>query len=525
MLGLVALAGLVLGLWATSSGLYATPDSASYLGRAEQIRGGAGFTLPFLPDGEHVTREDLEAGTTSFKSSHFPPLYSVALSLGPPTTSARLVAVACLAANLLLIATIVGRLSNWHPLALALAAVLAIADVEFAMVHTAALSEPLAMTFSLGALLALAEAFRRDRPVPWVIGFTVLGSLALLTRYAAVSVLIAGALAIVLQRRWSLRSRLTMVAGIGLAVVPTLAWMVLGGGGARSFAVHGLRASQGDMLGQAAIDWLAPQSLPGDVRALVAAIVASTLVAAWYVMRREPVDPDETTPDQPGRADLLRLLWLYLGAQVAVQIGTLLVLDVGTETRLMVPAHVLFVVAVVSLTGLGRAKTPRLVPRLAGCAIALIVITQLGVVHATFSHSGTEGRYAGLPSLDTDPRAAELRSALRGLPPDTMIVSNAPGRLYLLTGHHAVTVPSRWFSTTGQANPDYVEELALEGEALHRRGGVAIIFTGAAKTRTWLPDTADLIEAWRLTRAAETESFVILTSGDRLSVKASTPQP
>jgi len=511
-----AMVGLLLGLWATSMGVFATPDSGSYVGRADQVRAGGGLTLPFLPDGEHISSKDLAAETTAYRSSHFPPLYSAVLALGPITSTARFIDVICLAANLALIVVLVGRLSDWHPVALLLAVFLALADADFAMVHTAALSEPMAMTLSLSALLLLDEGFRRARPAPWVAGFVVCGGLALLARYAAVSVLIAGAIAILCHQRWSLRARLATVVAIGVAVVPTMAWMVLGGGGTRTMTFHGLRAAQGNMLGEAAIDWLVPRTVPANARSLFAWVIAAGLVAAWVLTRRERAqhDVDEVIPASAETSELRRLLWLYLGAQVAVQIGTLLFLDIGTESRLLVPAHVLFVVGVVSLAGLGRQTSHRLAPRIVTSAVILIILFQLSVVLGTFGHSATVGPYASLPSLDADSRGPELSAALHGLPKDSLVISNAPSRVYLVSKRHSVSVPSKWYSTTGVANPAYDHELDIEGKAIHDRHGVVVMVNGVDKIRTWLPTAKELEQRWGLHAVSKTDNFVVLAPDD-----------
>ena len=204
-------------LWrSTPYGLGLVNDSATYVEGATNLMAGKGYVR-------------ISGGGEIKPITHFPPLFSILLAgMGLAgmnlLVAARVLITLLFGVDILLVGVSVYRISHSIGFACLGALLLAVSDLHLG-VYSFALSEPLFLTLMLAAYLLLSLTF--DHPHwSWPLLTGLILSLAYLTRYAGVSLIITTGLVLVLLKPTQLLKR----AGIMLAGVflPILAWMVYG---------------------------------------------------------------------------------------------------------------------------------------------------------------------------------------------------------------------------------------------------------------------------------------------------------
>src|SRR5262245_59310903 len=186
---LAALGGILALAYATRHGVGITPDSVVYLEAARNLAAGRGL----VSSDEGVELRPL---------TRFPPAYPVAIALlsalGPDSLdAARWLALALLGANVGLVGLLVARSApgaRWLP---AVGAGLIACSPEIAMLHGAALSEPLFLLLGFSGLLLLARHLEQPGDAALLAAALSIG-LATLTRYVGLALVVTGLLAILL---------------------------------------------------------------------------------------------------------------------------------------------------------------------------------------------------------------------------------------------------------------------------------------------------------------------------------------
>ncbi|MGH2679853.1 MAG: hypothetical protein ACRDG8_05130 [Actinomycetota bacterium] len=275
--------GPILLLSSSPHGVHATNDSFVYLGAAATLAEGEGWTYPFGDPGTAVTL--------------FPPLPSAILAipagldLDPLAWTLWQNALA-FGVLLLLVGWTVLRTSGGSWAATVVAMALTALGVPILFAETHVWSEPLFYLFEVAALAAIGlHLENRDR---WtVVAFAVTTSLALLTRYAAVSLLVTGILLIVGWPRRGIAARLRTVAlCLSVALPLSVAWSVrsLAQSGTitgRSEVVDDLSASDVGQGGLRIASWFLREPLTGPswLGLLAIASIAAVAIAAAATTR------------------------------------------------------------------------------------------------------------------------------------------------------------------------------------------------------------------------------------------------
>ena len=177
LLVVVAIAGVLLLRYVTPFGLGLFNDSDAYIGGAQNILAGHGYTRL--------------AGDGTYKPvTNNPPMYPfvllpVLLAGFQPLRAAWWVAAVLFAVNIGLVGFIVRRITGSAVLGV-VGAVLFPISQTFLYVHTLALSEPVFLANYLLSLFLLAGYFENDNKV-WIVLAGVTASFTYLARYVGVS--------------------------------------------------------------------------------------------------------------------------------------------------------------------------------------------------------------------------------------------------------------------------------------------------------------------------------------------------
>ena len=333
-------------------GLGVSPDSVTYLATAEQFAQGWGF----VPHGE----------ANELATPHFPPLFPMVLAaLTAGNDDLRVVArwlqVALIAVNVVLVALLgtraAGRVGGL------VAALLVAANGVVLDAHSWLLSEPMAIAFTFAALLLLADglapAAARNRRRWLLLGAALATAAACLTRYAAISLIAAGALAIVTAPVGAWRQRLVdAVTFAVIATAPLGLWvlrnrMLVGTGTNRRLSWNGIGDRHLEQLRLALEQWA---SWPDNSRAfLIAALATAAAVcaAAWAQRRRaaRPRSEQDLTHGEAKPMTVVRPLLLFAACYIALVLTTIAFLDRSTplDSRLLLPLQVALVVPAMTL--------------------------------------------------------------------------------------------------------------------------------------------------------------------------------
>jgi hypothetical protein len=206
-------------LWATETfGIGIRTDSVAYLWSSENLVKGIG-----------LGRLD---GAGNFRPyTHWPPLYPMLLAIPrlmglDGMESARMIGALCIMLLIIVTGLALSRLTDHSPFFTAGALVILINAPNLWDTSLFAMTEPLYMVLSLSALLLLDGYLNNFRSRLLILS-SLLAGLALVTRYVGFSLIVAGLLAVLIQkeRPWSQRMRDSLVM-MALSLIPFMAWAI-----------------------------------------------------------------------------------------------------------------------------------------------------------------------------------------------------------------------------------------------------------------------------------------------------------
>jgi hypothetical protein len=507
LLGVVAAMAALTSLVTTRSGVGLSPDSAVYLGTATNLLNGEGLRVPFVTYPRGQVKDPL---VTSERLTSFPPVYPALiagvsrLSGARPEKAARAINALGLAALVAMAGWALHRYSGGSLLMPALGAVLLVSSVDVLLVSTTAWSELLFMVLSVGAILAVT---RHLESPSWLalIGCSALAALSVLTRFVGAALVLTLVFSLVALSSHSLRRRLAEAGSVVVVTaVPTALWGAgaIGSGtvGHRPLALHPrLGTSLGGALETVAA-WLVQEREPRELwasraaRALnplaelprplgaVLVIAALGLVAvAAFGARRPPVAGASLVA-------LPKVLAVFVAAYGLALLVTIWFVDAGVsrlDLRLLSPAHVMGLLALVALAA--RYVEVSRLSRPAIALAALLVVLFLG--QAALAVIGGE-RFSGQYAREKW-RRSPIMGAVRELPADQLVVTNAPGPVWLLAGRSSAAVPERFSLVTRRPNRLLDAELAALGQSMRARGAL-LVWVDDGPDDSHLPDEREL---------------------------------
>jgi len=472
--GIGALAG-ALALAAARAGLEVGPDGAEYLGVAQRLADGHGFTRAF--------------GLPGRRLDHYGPLLPAVLApgelLGDARAWGRVLHVVLFAADTALVGVVTRRLARGVLAPAVVAAVLFALTSPLLVVYASVLSEPVYLTLELGFLLVLAGHAERPRGRTLVAAGGLAG-LAVLARFVGLAMVGAGVVVLAWCRTRATRDRARdrardVLVFVAVAVVP-FAWWTLSArlGGAsptdREAAWHPVTAEQAGEAVRTLGGWLVGSSLADDTAQvltsllLAAAVVLGTTVAGLHA-RRSAGPPRTFDPD------LLATLLVTAASHVFVVLATVSVLDRTTplSARILAPVYVcLLPVGAVALVALARRRGGARAVAVA-VLVALVGIRGADAARTVERHDASRLRWAAAV-WDASP----IVEAARALPDGTPVWSNAPDLLWYRAGIGAYRVTK--VRVTGYRGGGLLPGSVAALDGLHdtvgRERGVVVIVTG-----------------------------------------------
>jgi hypothetical protein len=488
VLALLGMLAAGIAHWSMSSDVSVTPDSTVYLSAADRLVEGKGLT----PIGYHFS--------PSIPSDRplviFPPAYPLLLASTSLFTNDRLAGAKYInsflfAASAFLLGLIIyiATRSVWPALC-----AMGLFQTSFPLlsIYTMARAEPLFMVFLLSTLLGVVLYTRKNRL--WLLLFSgSMAAAALMTRYAAITILLPLVLIVLIQSGLSRRSfqRALLVAGVSL--LPIVGWMIrnrliTGSSTERSLAFHLVGMAQVRTSVDSLMLLFTPYSLPDVVKLLLLTIAGVVVVRAlWLGLRGETSTTNRCT--RFFSAVMVATYVIFIAAYNSVANP---LVDYGP--RVFLPVYVFGMILVFSLVEWESAVGKRRV--LFWCVIissAALFVANLRPAAYWISYRHREGE--GFTSRAW--KDSETVKFLKALPPQTVIYSNAADGCYVSTKREVLRLPAKFDSTLGRDNSDFDAQMKALRDGLNNNHALVIYFD-RVNWRWYLPSRNELEETYQL---------------------------
>lgn len=471
-LGLLAILGTFLVLYATPQGLGLLDDSIAYIAGARSILEGDGYRAAWLASNKPVT--------------HFPPGFSsilalIGLSGLDPLRGTRFLNSLLFGANIFLLGLIGWRMTRSQMAGVTLA-LLFLVNGSLFRVHTTAMSEPLYIFFTLAAFLVFSQYLPlslqgrggRGEGRNWLLLTALLTACAYLTRYAGLALLAAFLVALfILHDTW--RKRLT-TAGIFVAgFIPlVLGWsirnhLLADNATNRTLVYHPITTENLEtgiynisLFLMPVEEWRrAMMKIPNLVTSIIFAIVLILLV--WLLSKGVKKFFQPAT----GMPEVLSFVGtLYIFGYLASILSSMTFFDASTKfhPRILAPIYVGLLTMLVYL-GFWIWKKQKQAAIL--LTLFIFSLSVYGMNDTLIQlRKGGQG-YASFQWFDS-----EAMEFLRALPAGTRIYSNETAAVYLYTDRPGYVLPDLVDPVTGQPRGGFeagtaaLKEDILSGEAV-----------------------------------------------------------
>lgn len=462
----IALIGVAVALYSTSPGIGTDADSATYLMAAHSLVSGQGLTVP-TPDGRRIPM------------TGFPPLLPIVLGafefIGvDPLAGARVLNALFFGANTILVGFLIHRYTRSGSAAI-FGALLTVTTADALYHHSVLISEPLFLVLALVGL-TLVGLYIESSSFPLLLAFSAAFALAGATRYAGLSLIPVGAVAIVFcagrPRRWRHLGLFLTIFGVplsvwllrNLALVHTLF--------DRTFAFHPPGLNRFLFSYFSLSTWVLPGIVPQRIRVFIVSAVI-LLVCQRLFLKIRTRDSRRWSFPEVGALFLASYVLLFLVVQ------TFFDAQIWISGRHLLAVYFLGLAMAICHGSDLLDQSTRYVR--AGCLLLCILAAGVGVVRTARTAVRLHREGIGLSSKYW--QNSILVAKVKELDSRTPLFSNAGSAVYLLTGRLARALPDQVNAQTQRIRPEYGAEMDRMKRRLQREGGVVVIFTKFAAAR------------------------------------------
>ena len=425
--------GMFLVWYSTVWGAGLISDTYQYAASARNFVLGNGFSLPF-GNGE------LEPMTK------YPPMYSVFLAafelVGVSVRQgARLLNIVLFGVNILLVFLSTLKLTRSH-LSSLLAALLVSISFVMVEVHSWALSEPLYICLGLSAYLFLQKYLEEAKSI-WLILASLFVSVAFLTRYVGLSLVVSIGI-LLLINRVDIRRRFRDVFLFGMiALLPVTLWTLRGylltqTLNDRALGFYPLTVKNYVSAIDVVYGWLLPLSFVQVEEKLLLALTAIVLIGTVLLFvrfRRTQIAGLIKAPSPEQRILLLHILYFLIYGLVILASKTWIDPDIGLSNRILSPMLVSLLILLAAGFSFLWEHFDRARSLVALFSLGLIAYYGIGTFATvrTFNESGIGIARRGW-------NRSEVVRSLRSYPSYT-VYTNSNSSLYLWSDRTGYSIP------------------------------------------------------------------------------------
>jgi hypothetical protein len=479
---ILSLTGMVTLMISTRWGIGLSPDSVIYISAARNLLNGNGLSVLSYSGG-------------LIPMTHYPPLVSTLLVMMglmgmELIDAARWLHAAALAANIMLVGLTVYfcTQSFWLSLCGSFFSMISLPVVQ---IHLMAWSEPLFIFFGFLAMFLLALYIKEAKG--WqLFASSAASALSLLARYAGAASVATGILALLfLSNARKSKRLLDAVVLSTISCIPIILWMtrnflVAGTATNRELIFHGLDSGHLKSAANVMSTWLFPETVPFHAKGPGLLIT----VALWVFVFAMAVRKNKRGTPQ-GLTTLPALLGIYTVCYGLVLLLSISFFDpqIPIDNRTLSPVYIAGLLLILCLSGhYLRTWVPARGIRIALVALCVVFsVSHLIQVMSWLTRSYREG----LGYASRAWKQSELISHINNLSPETVVFTNGPEVVYLLTGRQAQMIPRKVNPGTREVNSDYLYEISGMKSVLKERKGVLVYFH-SIPWRWYLPSESEL---------------------------------
>jgi len=480
---------------ATSRGADMSHDSVAYIGAVRSLVEGRGLVIPFGAD-------------QPVPLTRWPPLYPLVLAMAGAVThdiegAARWLSAGLFALNTILIAALGRKLTNCAIFGYAAAVVFA-SSFTMLRLHTMAMAEPLFILLALVCTYYLDDHLTTGKTAP-LLAASVAAGLIVVTRYAGLPFIVWGAIVVFFRHRSSMRPWIDAVIWTLAAAAPIMlvtAWNVRGDGWVahRTLTWHPQSGIFFSRMLAGVTECILPESLPHRNWVMAAGCLVLTPIAARYLIRRPEF-----------RASYLAFL-IALNVAFLIGVGLFLGLDADLDIRRAIKPVFPFLILLAVCAGsrLLRTRTIRIAV-LSGVCAAMALPNSPDMYRWV-----VEGSQSGLGFGNRQWRESATIAFIQNLPAKTVVYTNLPEPVYLVTGRNARFLPIVEDMVNRRRMTAAEIDLAVSGIAGRARSGdaVAVYFVRDEIRLPIMIAASDLAARCGLTRVIAFDDGTAYTSGD-----------
>ncbi|MEW6651144.1 MAG: glycosyltransferase family 39 protein [Chloroflexota bacterium] len=485
--------------YTTTRGVGASPDSAVYIGVANNLLAGMGLQIPF--------GNDLNTPLTQY-----PPLYPALIALtGIFSTdypqSIRFLNLLLLSANLMVFWLFAKKITSPNVSFASLLIAPSSAAIGILTIHIMAWSEALFILLGFGGLYFFATTPVNRMDYRFWVGALLLG-LSALTRYAGIAFIFSAFVFMLLHpgiNKIARRIQLaTGVAVIGLLL--PLIWLIYNqisheNAINRSISFHPMQINSAATAIQTVSGWI---FLPDgwSVWLKGAILLVALTIIAWAIYRLIRRSQGESPR-------IALLLVVFLVVYVLFLVVSISWVDANTplDNRILSPVFISTLLLFGFVTnGFQRLLRHQLLP------IASFALLIYPIVSLSYNYSILENAHQrGIGFFSTAWAQSEAIAWVKQKPARLMVFSNSPEAIYLNAGVSALPLPKKMELMKNQTNPDYAGQLIAIGESV-QSGESAILFFNAVASRN-LPSRYELISLSLTSNIVEFQDGFLIPPG------------
>lgn len=479
--------GAIVIVWATTRGAGVWIDSATYVCAARTL----------------IDHGSIETGCSENgmlrPMTHFPPVYPLMLATPSliglePMRAARWINVVCMAINLTLIGLLLYAVTTNLFLAV-LGELLFFSSFAVVRAHLFTSSDA---PFTVFLIIFIFAAWRcmEQGGWRWIAVAAGAAAAACLTRYEGVPLLFTGAVALAWYGNRPVWERIRGTAlFLFIATTPFVAWMIrnhveAGSIAHRHLAWHPPGVANFDLAAEIVASWVLPFVSLAAQRLIGFPLLLAGIAVAALVAYRNP---------KP-------VLWLSAILILSICGFVLLArsmadIQIKFNGRILLPVFVTGIVFAFAGIHLATQKQrfSNTWRRVGIGASLLLVIGNTAAVVPPLLESHERG--LGYRAWSDSPLIARVRA----LPPDTIIYSDVPEAIYLLTGKFPLLLPRAIDPDSHLATENLPEQIRAMHRRLEHHPGVIVYFHASGSPRRYssLPELASMPAVYQLTTRVE----------------------
>ena len=496
-IAILAAIGAGLAFYATSLGIGAEVDSATYLMAARNLLAGKGLSLQFAGTAQPVPL------------TWFPPLLPGVLAMIgyagiDLSTGARWLNIVLYGADIFLVAVFVKSYTGSRRAAV-FSALLMTTTADVLVNHCMLLSEPLFLFCVLSGLIFIAW-YLETPSFLLLFGFSAAFAAAGATRYVGGILIPVGAVAIIFGSKNSPLRRIHLGVYASIFAFPLLLWLMRNMTLVHTLTNHhaGFHLPSFERFAFSYLSlstWLLPAAVPALLRSVILAMAVLLLVrAAYYACKSGHQRSHRARLD----VILVVLLLFYLLGFVITQ--TFFDAQIWIAGRHLLLVYVIGAMVIISqVRELFNSRGPHY---RAMCLCLCVTIIGLGAFRTGKNTLRLHENGIGLSSKRW--QTSELIMKTKELDGSLPIITNSWALVYLRTGKLAYAIPSPVDSQTERLDPTYIANMARIRDQIQYAGAVVVYFTAFQSSQEGILAADDLETRLGLRRLATTSDGYIL---------------